>query len=91
MRGWPRTGEVDTSRAARVWISPERARWAREDRRVTQELRDGAVLVDINYAGEDWLARQILQEAGDAVVLEPEEARLAVLHAAEALAGAASR
>ena len=91
VRGWPRTGEVPASRAARVWISPERARWAREDRRVTQELRDGAVLVDINYAGEDWLARQILEEAGDAVVLEPEEARLAALHAAEALAGAASR
>ncbi|MFL5884856.1 MAG: helix-turn-helix transcriptional regulator, partial [Thermoleophilaceae bacterium] len=91
VRGWPRTGEVPASRSARVWISPERARWAREDRRVTAELADGAVIVDINYAGEDWLARQILEEAGDAVVLEPEDARLAVLHAAEALAGAASR
>jgi predicted DNA-binding transcriptional regulator YafY len=91
VRGWPRTGEVPASRAARVWISPERARWAREDRRVTEELKDGAVIVDINYAGEEWLARQILSEAGDAVVLEPDEARLAVLHAAEALAGAASR
>src|SRR3954451_20753294 len=91
VRGWPRTGQVPTSRAARVWISPDRARWAREDRRVTAELRDGAVIVDIHYAGEEWLARQILEEAGDAVVLEPEEARLAVLHAAEALAGAASR
>ncbi|MFL5883876.1 MAG: helix-turn-helix transcriptional regulator [Thermoleophilaceae bacterium] len=91
VRGWPRTGEVPASRSARVWISPERARWAREDRRVTAELADGAVIVDINYAGEDWLARQILEEAGDAVVLEPEDARLAVLHAAGALAGAASR
>src|SRR4051794_2393361 len=91
VRGWPRTGEVPASRAARVWISPERARWAREDRRVTQELKDGAVVVDINYAGDDWLARQILGEAGDAVVLEPDEARVAVLQAAEALAGAASR
>jgi proteasome accessory factor C len=91
VRGWPRTGEVPASRAARVWISPERARWAREDRRVTEELKDGAVIVNINYAGENWLARQILEEAGDAVVLEPDEARLAVLHAAEALAGAASR
>ena len=32
--GWPRTGEVEASRVARVWISPERARWAREERRV---------------------------------------------------------
>jgi predicted DNA-binding transcriptional regulator YafY len=91
VRGWPKTGEVETSRAARVWISPERARWAREDRRVVDELKDGAVVVDLHYAGEDWLSREILKEAGDAVVLEPEDARRAVLEAAEALAGAARR
>jgi proteasome accessory factor C len=91
VRGWPKTGEVETSRAARVWISPERARWAREDRRVVDELKDGAVVVDLHYAGEDWLAREILKEAGDAVVLEPEDARRAVLEAAESLAGAARR
>ncbi len=28
--GWLRTGEVSASRTARVWVSPERARWARE-------------------------------------------------------------
>jgi predicted DNA-binding transcriptional regulator YafY len=91
VRGWPRTGEVPASRRARVWISPDRARWAREDRRVVEELADGAVIVELAYAGEDWLAREILKEAGDAVVLEPEEARAAVLEAAEALAGAAVR
>ena len=91
VQGWPRTGEVPASRAARVWISPERARWAREDRRVVEELRDGAVIVEVHYAGDDWLVREILKEAGDAVVLEPEEARLAVLETAEALAGAAKR
>jgi proteasome accessory factor C len=89
VHGWPRTGEVPASRAARVWISPERARWAREDRTVTEELKDGAVIVDLHYAGDDWLAREILKEAGDAVVLEPEEARATVLEAAESLAGAA--
>jgi proteasome accessory factor BC len=87
VHGWPRTGEVPASRAARVWISPERARWAREDRRVIEELSDGAVLVDLHYAGDDWLAREILKEAGDAVVLEPEDGRRAVLAAAEALIG----
>ncbi|MDQ3933924.1 MAG: WYL domain-containing protein [Actinomycetota bacterium] len=91
VQGWPRTGEVPASRPARVWISPERARWAKEDRRVVEELRDGAVIVEVHYAGEDWLVRQILEEAGDAAVLEPDEAREAVLHAAEALAGAAAR
>jgi proteasome accessory factor C len=91
VRGWPKTGEVEASRAARVWISPERARWAKEDRRVVEELRDGSVVVDLHYAGENWLSREILKEAGDAVVLEPENARRAVLEAAEALAGAARR
>jgi proteasome accessory factor C len=90
VRGWPRTGEVETSRAARVWISPERARWAREDRRVVEELSDGSVVVNLHYAGETWLSREILKEAGDAVVLEPEDARRAVLEAAEALEGAAA-
>ncbi len=85
LEGWPRTGEVAASRVARVWISPERARWAREDRRVVEELADGAVVVELSYAGEHWLAREILKEAGDAVALAPEEARRAVLEAAEEL------
>jgi predicted DNA-binding transcriptional regulator YafY len=78
VEGWPRTGEVEASRTARVWISPERARWAREERTVVQELSDGAVVVELSYAGEDWLVREVLKEAGDAAVLEPAEARDAV-------------
>jgi proteasome accessory factor C len=89
--GWPSTGEVPDARNARVWISPDRARWARETRNVVEELKDGALIVDLPYAGTDYLAREILKEAGDAAVLEPEEARSAVLAAAEALAGTAAR
>jgi len=88
VHGWLSTGEVPASTTARIWISPERARWAREDRRVVQELSDGAVIVERSFASHDWLSREILKEAGDAVVLEPEEARQAVLEAAEAMAGA---
>ena len=55
--GWPRTGEVPASRRARLWVSPERARWARD----------------------------VLKEAGDAVVLEPKDARSAVRDAAETI------
>ena len=76
--GWLRTGEVQASRRARVWISPERARWAREARRVVQEPGDGAVVVELSFAGIDWLVREILKEAGDAAVLEPKDARDAV-------------
>jgi predicted DNA-binding transcriptional regulator YafY len=76
--GWLRTGEVETSRAARVLVSPERARWAREARRVVEERRDGSVVVELSFAGVDWLVREILKEAGDAAVLEPQDAREAV-------------
>jgi len=85
--GWPTTGEVPESRPARVWIAPERARWARETRRVVDELADGALIVEVPFAGTDYLAREILKEAGDAAVLEPDDARDAVLAAAERLAG----
>jgi proteasome accessory factor BC len=81
--GWLRTGEVQASRSARVWVSPERARWARESRRVVEERSDGAVVVELSFAGVDWLVREILKEAGDAAVLEPKDARAAV-HAAAA-------
>lgn len=86
--GWPRTGEVPASRRAHVWISPERARWAREDRVVVQDLEDGSVIVELGFAGVDWLVREVLKEAGDAVVLEPSDAREAVRSAAHAIAAA---
>jgi proteasome accessory factor BC len=76
--GWLRTGEVPASATARVWVSPERARWAREARRVVEEWSDGAVVVELGFAGVDWLVREILKEAGDAAVLEPDAAREAV-------------
>ncbi len=84
--GWPRTGEVPASRRAQVWVSPERARWAREERGVVADLGDGSVVVELGFAGVDWLVRETLKEAGDAVVLEPEDAREAVRAAAEAIA-----
>ena len=85
VEGWPRTGEVGGSRVAHVWISPEQARWAREERTVLAELPDGAVIIEWAYKGEDYLVKEVLKEAGDAAVLEPADAREAVLHAAERL------
>jgi proteasome accessory factor BC len=85
VEGWMRTGEVRASRTARVWISPERARWAREQRRVEEELVDGSIVVELSFAGTDWLVREILKEAGDAAVIEPEDAREAVLAAVRRL------
>jgi predicted DNA-binding transcriptional regulator YafY len=79
--GWMRTGEVEASRSARVWISLERARWARERRRVVQERPDGSIVVELSFAGVQWLVREVLKEGGDAAVLEPQDAREAVLTA----------
>ena len=78
VEGWMTHGEVPTAQVARVWVSPERARWLREERTVVEELADGAVVVELPYVGTSWLVREILRGAGDLVVLEPEEARAAI-------------
>jgi len=78
VEGWMTDGEVPTAQVARVWVSPDRARWLREERTVVEELADGAVVVELPYAGTSWLVREILRGAGDLVVLEPEDARAAI-------------
>ncbi len=78
VEGWMTHGEVPTAEVARVWVSPERARWLREERTVVEELADGAVVVELPYAGKPWLVREILRGAGDLVVLEPQDAREAI-------------
>ncbi len=76
--GWPRTGEVSESRVARVWVSPERARWMREERTVAEELADGSVVIELPFKGPEYLVREVLAQAGDAAVIEPLDARAAV-------------
>jgi proteasome accessory factor BC len=78
---WLVHGEVGSAGVARVWVSPERARWLREERTVVEELADEAVVVELPYGSVDWLVREILKGVGDLVVLEPEDARQAVLTA----------
>jgi proteasome accessory factor BC len=75
---WLVRGEVGTAGVARVWVSPERARWLREQRTVVEELDDSATGVQLPYGSQEWLIREILKGAGDLVVVEPEEARDAV-------------
>ena len=87
VEGWMTHGEVPTADVARVWVSPERARWLREERTVVEELADGAVVVELPYAGKPWLVREILRGAGDLVVLEPEDARRAIAKELAAVAG----
>src|ERR1700742_883493 len=63
VEGWPRTGEGEASRTARVWISADRARGAGEERRVWRQLADGSIIVELSFAGTDWLVREVLKEA----------------------------
>jgi len=88
IEGWPRTGQVPASRVAHIWIAPEQARWAREERTVLAELPDGAVIVEWAFKGEEYLVKEVLKEAGDAAVVEPADAREAVRAAAERLLAA---
>jgi len=78
---WLTAGEPEDARFARVWVSPERARWVREERTVVEELADGALIIEMPFAGTSWLVREVLKGAGDMVVLEPDDAREAVLAA----------
>ena len=43
-----------------------------------EELSDGAVTVELPFAGAAWLVREVLKGAGDLVVLEPDEVRESV-------------
>jgi proteasome accessory factor C len=85
VEGWQRTGQIEGSRVAQVWISPDNARWVAEKRTVLAELPDGAIIVEWAFKGDRYLVKEILKEAGDAAVLEPPDVREAVLAAAERL------
>ncbi len=78
---WLVHGELGSAGVARVWVSPDRARWLREERTVVEELADQSVVVELPYGSADWLVREILKGVGDLVVLEPQDARKAVLEA----------
>jgi predicted DNA-binding transcriptional regulator YafY len=91
VEGWLDRGEVPAASVARVWVSPDRARWLAEERTVAEELTDGAVIVEVPYAGTEWLLREVLGGAGELVVLEPEETRAAISEALEADAGALAK
>lgn len=78
VEGWMSGDDVPEASVARVWVSPERSRWLREERTVIEELKDGSVVVEFPYAGTSWLVREILRGAGDLVVLDPPEVREAI-------------
>jgi proteasome accessory factor C len=88
---WLSGDNVPAADVARVWVSPERARWAREEHTVVEELADDAVVIEVPYGSVDWLLREILKGAGELVVIEPAEARQAIARELEVDAGATAK
>ena len=72
----PREGfdpsEFGDATTARIWYSPEVARW--EVERGATPLADGSAVREIP-AGEEWLVGEILSFRGEAAVLEPADLR----------------
>ena len=56
-------------RLARVWYSPKVAPWKLE--RGARPLTDKSAVADVAFKTEDWIVGEILQDRGEAVIVEP--------------------
>jgi predicted DNA-binding transcriptional regulator YafY len=63
-------------RLARLWHSPEVARWKIE--RGARVLTDKAAVSDLPFKTDEWLLSEVLADAGETVVLEPADMRASV-------------
>jgi proteasome accessory factor C len=59
------------AQSASVWCSPQVARWLVEEHHSRERFSDGSVLVEIPYASEEWLVKELLKYQGEAVLFEP--------------------
>ena len=80
----PLTGET-LAQSASVWCSPSVARWLEEQHPSSERHSDGSVLVEIPYASQEWLVKELLKHQGEAVLFEPVTLRRTVSQAAEAV------
>jgi predicted DNA-binding transcriptional regulator YafY len=67
-----------------VWYSPEVARYELE--RGARTLVDGSALKEVRYGTDEWLESEILSKRGEAVVLQPADARARIGARAKELA-----
>jgi len=65
--------EFSRAMTAIVWYSPEVARYELE--RGARTLVDGSAIKEVRVGTEEWLESEILSKRGEAVVLQPAEAR----------------
>jgi proteasome accessory factor BC len=75
--------EFGGATSARIWYSPEVARW--EIEKGARPLVDGAAIGERAVGSVDWLVGEVLSYRGEAVLLEPEELRSRVAHRAREL------
>ena len=84
----PREGfdpsELHTATIARIWYSPNVARW--EVEKGARPLVDGAAIADKWVGSIDWVIGEIVSYRGEAIVLEPHDLRARVAHRARELA-----
>ncbi len=78
----PQPGET-VAQSASVWCNPALARWMVEKHHSRERFSDGSVLVEIPYASEDWLVKELLKYQGEAVLFEPVALRRTVTGLAE--------
>jgi proteasome accessory factor BC len=83
----PREGfdphEFRDARPARIWYSPEIARWELE--KGARRLADGSAVAERPVGSPEWLVGEILSYRGEAVVLEPPELRRQIAERAKAV------
>jgi proteasome accessory factor C len=82
----PQPGET-VAQSASVWCNPELARWMLEKHRSRERFADGSVLVEIPYASQEWLVKELLKYQGEAVLFEPVALRHIVADLAEEVLG----
>ena len=78
------------ARPARIWYSPEVARW-RVERGDARPLADGAAISEAPVGSAEWLVGEIFSYRGEAVVLAPDDLRRRIAERARELAGELAR
>ena len=72
------------ARPARIWYSPDVARW-RVERGDARPLADGAALAEAPVGSVEWLVGEMFSYRGEAVVLAPDDLRRRIAERARQL------
>jgi proteasome accessory factor C len=77
----PSSGET-LAQSASVWCDSSIARWLAEEHPSIERHSDGSILVEIPYASEAWLVKELIKHQGDAVLFEPRGLRTTIAETA---------